>query len=267
MIQDFKDEFEKQLPPVEDVINRNKHISSVYAQYYLENQDIFKWAGMAAFAYNHIGIGLLPYHIKGPDLLSLEDSCRSRCWTNDFNLLRHINNRIYDDITWTHQAYLDGGISQLAKLMKGDPHYESMLAGWKELDEAIHAQSSNENDRNNKIWSANKILLRHEQEMVVQPMFDQFGAFFKRLITLFATLDFTPNHIDTSFKYYSSFVFYMYSKRFQLLWETYYIPDLTNFNQRWSWLDDKVINKWKKSEKHNDNLLTSLRDILDCKAC
>ena len=86
MIQDFKDEFEKQLPPEEDVINRNKHISSVYAQYYLENQDIFKWAGMAAFAYNHIGIGLLPYHIKGPDLLSLEDSCRSRCWTNDFNL-------------------------------------------------------------------------------------------------------------------------------------------------------------------------------------
>lgn len=38
MIQDFKDEFEKKLPPEEDVINRNKRISSVYAQYYLENK-------------------------------------------------------------------------------------------------------------------------------------------------------------------------------------------------------------------------------------
>jgi hypothetical protein len=267
MIEDFKKEFELKLPPQEDVINRNKRISSIYAKYYLDHQDIFKWAGMAAFASNHIGIGLLPYHIKGHVLLDLETSCSSRGWTNDFNLLRHINNRIYDDIIWTHQAYLDGGIKQLSKLMKHDPHYNSMLSGWSALDQAIHAHSSDEDDRNIKIWNANKILLRHEQEMVVQPMFDRFGAIFKRLITLFATLDFAPNHINTSFKYYSSFVFYMYRKQLKLLRETYYIPDLTNFNQRWSWLDSIVIEKWIESEKYNDKLLNSLMGILNCKAC
>ncbi len=268
MIQRLKSEYELLLPPEEEVISRNKRISSVYAKLYLDNKDIFKWAGMAAFASNHIGIGLLPYHLQGQELLNLEDSCRKRGLANDFNLLRHINNRIYDDIAWTHQAYLDGGITQLSEMMQEhDLHYQMMLEGWKMLDEAVHAQSSDLEHRNMKIWEANKVLLKHEQEMVVQPLFDQFGALFKRLITLFATLDFTPNHIDTNFKYYSSFVFYMYKRQLKMLRKTYFIPDLTNFEQRWSWLDSKVISSWMQSEKHNEDLLISLKGILDCEGC
>lgn len=268
MIQDLKIEFEQKLPPEDDVINRNKRISSVYASLYLNNQEIFKWAGMAAFASNHIGIGLIPYHLKGYDLLNLENSCKRRGLANDFNLLRHINNLIYDDIAWTHQAYLDGGLKQLREVLQSsEDHYMMMWEGWKMLDEAAHAQSSDEQERNLKIWEANKILLRHEQEMVVQPLFDQFGALFKRLITLFATLDFTPNHIDTSFKYYSSFIFYMYTQNWRLLKKSYFIPDLTRFDQRWAWLDNKVIGSWIKSEKYNKELYTSLNKIVHCEAC
>jgi len=77
-IQAYKESFESKLPKEEDVIARNKKISSMYAELYLEHPDIFKWAGMAAFASNHIGIGLIPYRFRQLELLDLSSSCRRR---------------------------------------------------------------------------------------------------------------------------------------------------------------------------------------------
>jgi len=68
-IKEYKEQFESKLPPESEVIDRNKKISSLYAQLYLDNPDVFKWAGMASFASNHIGIGLLPYRFSNFDLV------------------------------------------------------------------------------------------------------------------------------------------------------------------------------------------------------
>ena len=154
MILEYKTKFESRLPNELNVIERNKAISSIYAQIYLDNPDLFKWAGMAAFASNHVGIGLIPYHLKKFELLDLEHSCKKKGLINDFNLLRHINNRIYDDIAWTHQAYLDGGIDLLKELMLVDPHYAKMLNAWIALDMANNLPV-NSKDRNKQIWLAN----------------------------------------------------------------------------------------------------------------
>jgi len=206
-IKEYKEQFESKLPPESEVIDRNKKISSLYAQLYLDNPDVFKWAGMASFASNHIGIGLLPYRFSNFDLLDLQSSCRKKGLVNDFNLLRHIN-----------QAYLDGGISLISDLMKEDPHYAKMLVAWEALDSAIQHKSEYDSETLNlKIWDANIKLLRHEQEFIVQPMFDQFGAIFKKLITLCASLDFSPNHLKTDRAYHSTFVMYMYKNELSLL--------------------------------------------------
>ena len=248
-ITDYKELFESKLPEEKDVINRNKAISSIYADLYLQHPHIFKWAGMAAFASNHIGIGLLPYYLKRFELLDLTSSCRKKGLTNDFNLLRHINNRIYDDIAWTHQAYLDGGIELLTELMQDNTHYKTMLKGWVALDEALSNQE--EPDKiNHNVWIANTQLLRHEQEVVVQPMFDRFGALFKKMLSLCASLDFNPNHLKTDRKYHSSFVWYTYRKQFRSLTKPFFIPDLTLFNQRWTWLENRVINNWMVREQN-----------------
>ena len=77
MIEEYKKKFEEKLPSKNDVINRNKVISSIYADFYLENPEAFKWAGMAAFASNHVGIGLLPYHLKRFEVLDLAESSLS----------------------------------------------------------------------------------------------------------------------------------------------------------------------------------------------
>lgn len=250
LLEQYKNQFESRLPSKRNVLSRNKAISAVYAQLYLDHPDIFKWAGMAAFASNHIGLGLVPYHLRGFKLLDLSSSCRKQGLVNDFNLLRHINNRIYEDIAWTHQAYLDGGIELLSDIMKGDEHYQSMLFAWINLDDARQISPANQN-RNHKIWLANAALLRHEQEMVVQPMFDRFGALFKKVLTLCASLDFSPNHLKTDFKYHSSFLWYSYSSQFSYLIRSSLIPDLTVFEQRWTWLEDRVLDNWMKRERED----------------
>ena len=194
------------LPSPEKAIQRNKTISSIYADLYLKHAEQFKWAGMAAFASNHVGIGLLPYKTGQVELLDLNASCKKRGLLNDLNLIRHINNRIFDDIAWTHQAYLDGGLQLMNELMEHDVHYRLMLPAWKHLDNVIHQQESDEESRRLKIWDANLELLRHEQEVVVQPMFESLGAVFKKVVTFCASLDFSPNHLKTDPKFHSSFI-------------------------------------------------------------
>ena len=267
MIEEYKKKFEEKLPSEADVINRNKAISSIYAGFYLQHPELFKWAGMAAFASNHVGIGLLPYHLHGFEILDLENSCQKKGLINDFNLLRHINNRIYDDIAWTHQAYVDGGISLLEEIIGNDAHYGSMLIAWKNLDQAIHDKDLSDGMRTAKIWSANTELLRHEQEIVVQPMFDRFGALFKRVLTLCASLDFNPNHFKTNFKYHSSFLWYTYRRQFALLKESNFLPDLTRFNQRWTWLNNRVVINWVENEKYDKELLRKVETISALKGC
>lgn len=266
-IKEYKEAFENKLPPIEDVVDRNKKISSIYAELYLQNKELFKWAGMAAFASNHVGIGLTPYHIKGFKPKSLTESHTSKSLIHDFNLLRHINNEIYDDIAWTHQAYLDGGIPLLEELMGEHAHYKSMLDGWKSLEAAAQGDHGSEEDKNMHVWRANAKLLRHEQEIVVQPLFNKFSSLFRRIITICASLDFNPNHFKTDYKYHSSFIFYVYTKEFHLLKETKFLPDLTRFNQRWNWLERKVVRNWIKSEKYDDKLKSKVHVIYDHKGC
>jgi len=43
------------LPPEDQVIKRNRTITTYYAQLYKQEPQLYKWAGMAAFASFHIG--------------------------------------------------------------------------------------------------------------------------------------------------------------------------------------------------------------------
>jgi len=152
--------------------------------------------------------------------------------------------------------------------MSDDSHYTNMLQAWMSLDEVI--QQGDQLDptmRNLKIWDANIKLLRHEQEFVVQPMFDRFGAIFKRLVTLCASLDFSPNHLQTDRKYHSTFVIYMYRKQFSLLAKSMFIPDLTRFKQRWLWLENKVSINWIEKEKTDPTLEKNIETIYKKMAC
>ncbi len=248
-IQAWKNHCEAMLPPEDQVVQRNKAITSIYAQLYWSNPKQFKWAGMAAFASHHISIGLLPFKMGGIKKLDVETSCANRGLVNDLNLIRHLNNRIFDDIGWVHFAYRDHGLVLLRALMTGHPHYQNMLDAFETLEQGM-------------IWEANTHLLRHEQEFVVQPVFDQLGATFQNILTFCASLDFNPSHSKTDWKYHSSFVIYMYLYGKQLMFATKSLPNLTILKQRWEWLERKIVSNWRRNEANDPSLAQKFQTLI-----
>jgi len=249
-IAEWKAYTEKMLPAESEVILRNHAITAIYAKLYSSDSALFKWAGMAAFASNHVSFGLLPFLAKPVKILDIKTSCTTRGLTNDLNLIRHLNNRIFDDIAWAHFAYQQHGIEQLRELMTGHPHYGNMLEAFELLETGRQLADAGES----QIWAANTQLLRHEQEFVVQPVFNRLGAVFQNLLTFCASLDFSPSHTKTNWRYHSSFVTYMYLYGKQLMMDTKSFPNLTILQQRWTWLEKKVVENWKKNERTDEQL-------------
>lgn len=255
-IEEWKAHCQKMLPPESEVLERNKAITSIYAKLYWSNRDIFKWAGMAAFASHHVSFGLTPFMVKSVKLLDIKTSCSQRGLTNDLNLIRHLNNRIFDDIAWAHFAYSEHGIGHLRELMTGHPHYQNMLEAFEILEAGRQLISKNSQDTEGqqKIWASNTLLLRHEQEFVVQPVFTRLGATFQRLLTFCASLDFNPSHTKTDWRYHSSFLTYMYIHGKQLMLKTKSFPNLTILPQRWTWLENKIVLNWQRNEQTDEKL-------------
>jgi len=236
-IAEWKAYTEQMLPAEEEVIERNHTITAIYANLYWSERRLFKWAGMAAFASHHVSFGLLPFMAKSVKLLDIKTACSTRGLTNDLNLIRHLNNRIFDDIAWVHFAYQQHGIELLRELMNGHTHYNNMLRSFELLETGRQLADRGEA----QIWIANTQLLRHEQEFVVQPVFNRLGATFQSLLTFCASLDFNPSHTKTDWRYHSSFIAYMYLYGKKLMLNTKSPPNLTILPQRWAWLEEKIV--------------------------
>lgn len=201
------------LPKEEAVTDRNKAITSIYAQLYQANPNLYKWAGMTAFASHHVGLGLIPFKISGIKLLNIKTSFLKTGLIHHLNLVRHLNNRIFEDIDWVHFAYAEHGIDLLRTLMTNHPHYQKMLDAFELLeDRKLLLEDGQKREGENKIWRANLQLLKHDQQEVVQPVFNKLGASFKNILTYSASLDFNPSHTKTDWKYRSSFILYFFAK-------------------------------------------------------
>ncbi len=264
-INEWKTYCQKMLPPEHEVLQRNKAITSVYAKLYWSNRDIFKWAGMAAFASHHVSFGLIPFMVEAVPILDIKTACSQRGLTNDLNLIRHLNNSIFDDIAWVHFAYSKHGIKPLRELMTGHPHYQNMLDAFEILEagrQTAHRQQLTPEGQQ-KIWHSNTLLLRHEQEFVVQPVFTRLGATFQRLLTFCASLDFNPSHTKTDWRYHSSFLSYMCLYGKQIMLNTKSFPNLTILPQRWAWLENKIVLNWQRNEQTDEKLEEKFQKMMD----
>jgi hypothetical protein len=252
-IAHWKQKYMRKLPSEEDAIARNHAITATYAKLYLQNPDLFKWAGMAAFASHHVGIAMLPYKFKSIELRNLSAAIRHKSVFSDLNLIRHLNTMIYDDIAWVHEAYLVLGLQGLQSLVEDSPHYQEIVRGFAMMDSTI--STTHKAERNTIIWKANTVLLKHEQLAVVQPIFENLGAIFQSILTFCASLDFNPSHLKTDWKLHSSFLLYMYLGSPSTLYKTSSLPNLTIFKQRWKWLENRVVKNWRKREKIDGELM------------
>lgn len=174
--------------------HRNSEITGRYAWLNAQQPTCFKWAGMAAIASHHARLVLFPFRLNADrsGWVNLPRSLsRWRLLTQDADKMRAVNNAIFDDIFWVHLAYLTSatGLEDLQQLLGPHSEQAGLLSAFETIDRGrnvLSDEGSTQQAREaaeNLVWAGNLALLRHEQQSVVQPLFNGLSGTFARLIS------------------------------------------------------------------------------------
>jgi len=277
----WKKSLEEKLPPKHKYIERNKAITAYYAELYLQNPSIFKWAGMAAFASNQVGIAIAVVEIlKSPsgmvtkagqakeqnvfelglslygaffDLLlavpmALHNFGTQQLLLDDLEKIKNGNDEIFNDVAWMHEAYLQGGLKELEETVI-ESEREYLLAGFRLIDEGAKKLQNPETKNEGKalIGKGNVLLLKHEQVNTIQPIFEQITTIGKVVVSFGGMLDF-EGAAENGHGRLSSFS--QYSGNVETLSRQ---KCLTNRDDRWAWIENDVLPIWAKVDASYNN--------------
>lgn len=210
---------------------RNRLISAEYAALYLSDPSVYKWAGMAAFASDLVGIGIqfgefLKYY---PDYANVVQQ------TEEF--LAAGNAAVFNDIYWQHEAYRVGGLEEMKRLRATEQIVQDQIEAWELIDKG------NKNGDANMIWLGNKKLLRYEQFITLQPIYEKFSDLSK-LISPFMISP-IPGNLDP----------------FQVA-----VPlgNIGDKNDRWNWIAGSMLPSWNTlSDKDRGKAMSELTSIVE----
>ena len=264
-IQNLKASAEALLPPPEKEIERNKAVTGQYARMYERSPELLKWAGMAAFASYHIGMSLIPFKWVDIGIVDLTKALeqKEKGFRNDLQLIRLLNNHIFNDIGWVHLAYLDSGIELLRSLFTNHPHYGAILKAFEKIEEGKCLLETDSAAAEELIWQANTEILWHEQSAVVQPVFNKLGPAFSRAMSICASFDYKVSHIKTDWRTHSSFVLFMLYHGFDKVRKTGFLPVLTNLDHRWYWIENRLLGIWRETDKTDPQLANKIMQLED----
>ena len=271
--EEWIEQLEAGLPAKERIVDRNTAITAQYAAWYLQKPELFKWAGMAAFASRQVGIALAFSELMhAPDQMVIQDErpdegfsfdpgrllrsavsnlfsvpsfmhsiAARQLFLADLDEIRRGNNNIYSDIAWAHAAYLESGIGEIENNCRGEED-EFMLQGFRMIDEgAIMLEKGGNNEEARRvIWAGNVLLLRQEQLNTLQPVFDAISQQGRIVVSFGSELDFSgavehSQHAKASFSAYSGY--------FETLTG---IKSVTDAQHRWQWIENDVLPAWER---------------------
>ncbi|NTW88826.1 MAG: hypothetical protein HGB26_06830 [Desulfobulbaceae bacterium] len=271
--EEWMGELEAGLPLRERIVDRNKVITAHYAAWYLQEPDLFKWSGMAAFASRQVGIALVFSELMhAPEQMIMQQEIEEegfsldpgrffrsavnriisvpsfmhsvaarQLFLTDLDEIRRGNNNIYSDIAWAHAAYLECGIAEIEKNC-GVEEDNYMLKGFRMIDEgaSLLKKGGDNEEARRMIWEGNVLLLRHEQITTLQPVFDAISPQGRIVVSFGSELDFsgavqTPLNAKASFSTYSGY--------FETLAG---IKSVTNAQHRWQWIEKDVLPAWSR---------------------
>ncbi len=268
--EEWIDRLESGLPPKERIVERNTAITAQYAAWYLQKPQLFKWAGMAAFASRQVGIALAfseMMHTPDPVILqderpnegfsfdpgklfrsalnnlfsvpsSMHSVAAQQLFLADLDEIRLGNNTIFADIAWAHAAYLESGIGEIVKNCDGEED-EYLLTGFRMIDDGARLleKAGNEEEARRLIWNGNVLLLRQEQLNTLQPVFDAISQQGRIVVSFGSELDFSGavENVKASFSAFSGY--------FETLTG---IKSVTDREQRWQWIENDVLPLWDR---------------------
>ncbi len=250
------------LPPERNVIRRNRTITTYYAQLYKNDPILYKWAGMAAFASFHIGEKLKIWDWSNTRIKSFSETCqkRNRSLEDDFQIIRIINNKIFSEIGFIHLAFSQLDYETFKSYLITTKKHNIIIEAFSILNKARNNIERGEYTRNieKQIWNANTEILWHEQYMVVQPLFNKLSITFSSVMSFIASFDYNINHNKTNWKLASRFLFFMVFRGFSIIKNHNFIPNVTNFEQRWYWISEDLIKKWRIAENEKNIILEEI---------
>src|SRR5215468_2504740 len=253
------------IPPEDKVRRRNAAITATYAALYKKHPETLKWAGCAAFASHRVGLALRPYDlltdldgtVVGVEELFDYDGTKDE-FVRDVEMLRRTNNHVFADIGWALLAYSapDGGLEQVRAGLVGDPNGPAMLEGFEGIDEGRRRLARNPGDAaaRDLIWRGNEALLSREQKVVVQPAMSELRETFRLFLSVATDMDFDADHLHVDVKTHTSFWTYMVTLGLPVLARSLSVPDFANFEQRWTWVKNRVFPIWRSVDESDATL-------------
>ena len=256
------------LPAEDRVIARNRAISSIYAAAYLRHPELLKWAGMAAFASNHARLLMRPLQLLADRSGRLDFDARSRLLRGpmrDFDTVRRINNGIFDDLFWAHLVYDAGsdGLERLRSLAAADGGDEPIIEGFESIERGRRAAADGHPDEARQlVWAGNCALLRHEQESVVQPLFEGFSCGFARAFSVGSSLDFEARTARERLTFFTSFYWHILVRRRPELAGHGRWPRIDKLPLRWFWIVDRIVPGFRRFEDDSARVCRKLTHLM-----
>lgn len=253
----------------ECVFHRNGEISALYAALYLRHPDLYKWAGMAAFASHHARLALVPLKLDADDSGAVDVPRSLRRWTGlhmrDVDLIRRVNNAIFDDVFWMHLAY-DGSTAGMARV-RGLEDTEALdprlVAAFASLDDAREALAEGAGDARDRVWRANAAILRHEQEAIVQPLFDELTPAFAQAFSLGAGFGLRVRGIARAIGLFTSFYGYTLTRGLGRALARRRRPLVTRLDDRWDWIERAILPRFRRYEEGPEEMTEAMRWIIE----
>ncbi len=267
---EWRSAIERHLPPPEHFCDRNRAITAAYAAWFLQEPWLFKWAGMAAFASDQVGIALAtaemlmaPHQALWEDgvpppntaLLDLLRDLYGRSVSlalfvpialhegataqllEDLRVIKQANDAIFHDTGWAHLAYIHGGLAALESCLTSSDE-RPLLEAFRMLDEGAHRLCDPPTAAEGcaLIDQAAVAMLRHEQMTILPPYMERLSDPGRRLASLGTWLDFegVPGMVgQPSFSGYFGPLAVLLGTR-----------SIANTTDRWTWIEHDLLPRW-----------------------
>jgi hypothetical protein len=202
------------------VFKRNEAITAAYAEMYLRDPQVYKWAGMAALTSATVGRGM--YIMRGLRQTRLGSvvGLFGGEVAETFRNLGVGNGAVFTDIYWQHMAYEHGGLAEIEQIFRAGQLDRRALRGWRQIDAGRRMGDQD------LIWAGNTALLHFEQKHVLQQqVYDCNPALWREVSA------WIPSPIPGHHEIFADFA-----------------PDgnIGVFAERWRWITGSMLPRWRE---------------------
>lgn len=201
------------------VLKRNEYVTAAYAEMYLRNPAVYKWAGMAALTSAAVGRGMYMIHGLKHSHMGLMVGLFSREVAQVSAMLGAGNLAVFEDIYWQHLAYERAGITELERMYRAGALDRRVIQAWRQIEQGRRAGDPA------LIWAGNRGLLHYEQQQVLQPaVYDGDRELWKALSGWI--LSPIPGHVETIEAFAPG-------------------ANIGIFDDRWAWIEQRMLPRWQ----------------------